>query len=358
MEKDVVIIVPAYNPEIDSMLDFLAKMKDTFNNVVIVNDGGGKELHDFFQGLKDEGYDVISHSVRLGKGRALKSAINHALEKYPDTIGVITTHCNGVYSVRNLKRVAEEMRKDPHSLIIGSRNFDEKEMSWINKIHAKLTRSIFSAFVGVNISDSQSGLRAFGRSVMMEMLQVNGEKYDYETNMIIHCKEEGIKIVETPITTIGTVSEAFRHYDPIVDSIGIYKIFFKFVITALSSFFIDISLFSLFVLVLPEIHIGIITRIVVATVIARIISSLYNFLVNSRVVFKKKESTSTIIKYYLLVVVQMFVSAFAVSNIFDMLGINATFLKLMVDTVIFLVNFYIQREWIFRKDIADKNKEI
>ena len=73
--------------------------------------------------------------------------------------------------------------------------------------------------------------------------------------------------------------------------------------------------------------------------------------------FKKKESTSTILKYYLLVFVQMFVSAFAVSYIFDMLGMNATFLKLIVDSFIFLVNFYIQREWIFKKEAADKANE-
>ena len=272
MEKDVVIIVPAYKPDRKVMLEFLAKVREKFENIVVVNDGGGEEYRDFFRHLRAEGYDVISHSVRLGKGRTLKTGINHVLDVYPDALGVVTVHCNGLYSVRNIVRVAEEMKKDPDSLIIGSRHFDKEHMSWHGKLNLKLTRAIFTAFVGVSISDTQSGLRAFGRNVMMLFLQVGGEHYQYETNTIINCKEEGVRIHEIPITTIGAEGDAFKHYNPIVDSIGIYKIFFKFVITALSSFFIDISLFSLLVLMLPDLKFGVVTRIVVATVVARIVS--------------------------------------------------------------------------------------
>ena len=99
---------------------------------------------------------------------------------------------------------------------------------------------------------------------------------------------------------------------------------------------------------LPEIRVSGLTEIVVATIIARIISASYNFVINSKVVFKN-QNKSSIIKYLVLCVVQMFISAFAVSELFKLLHINSTLIKVVVDTIIFIINFVIQREWVFKK---------
>lgn len=348
MEKDVVIVIPAYQPNEKIMSEFMVEVKENFEHIVIVNDGSGDEYDNFFKRLKDDGYDVLTHSVNLGKGRALKTAINHVLNAYPDAIGMVTADCDGQHIVKDIQNVVAKLKENPNRLVIGSRNFDEEHVPLRSSFGNKMTRGVFAAFVGIKITDTQSGLRAFGTDIMKTFLRVAGERYEYETNMLIECKEKDIKIEEVVISTVYIDNNATSHFNPIKDSINIYKLFLKFIIAAFSSFIIDIGLFSLLVCTLPEMDCGIVTKIVVSTVIARIISSLYNFFVNSKMVFKKANHSS-IVKYYILVIVQMFVSAFAVSALYDNLGGSATFIKLLVDTVIFIVNFYLQREWVFKK---------
>ena len=128
----------------------------------------------------------------------------------------------------------------------------------------------------------------------------------------------------------------------------IYKLFMKFILSAFSSFLLDITLFTIFVSILPEMNCGAISKIVVATVMARTLSSLYNYCINSKVVFKNSNKRS-ILKYYTVVATIMLVSGFCVSTLFKLTGINATILKVFVDTIIFFIDFCVQREWVFKK---------
>lgn len=114
----------------------------------------------------------------------------------------------------------------------------------------------------------------------------------------------------------------------------------KYLFSAGSSFGIDLILFSVFN--------DIFDNIVLATVFARILSSLYNYFLNSRVVFKSY-TKSSIFKYYLLAIIQMFVSAGAVSLLSGLFNkVNDTIIKFFVDIVIFIVNYFVQKEFIFK----------
>lgn len=350
MERDVVIVIPAYQPDVEIMSKFLEDVKENFANIVIVDDGSGDEYESFFSQLKADGYDVLTHNVNKGKGRALKTAISHVQTAYPDAIGMVTADCDGQHIVTDILNVVAKLKENPETLVIGSRNFEDKQVPLRSSFGNKMTRGIFAAFVGIKITDTQSGLRAFGRNIMKIFQEVAGERYEYETNMLIECKQKDIEIAEVVISTIYIQNNALSHFNPIKDSIIIYKLFFKFILSALSSFVIDIGLFTLLVCTLPDsVEFGVVTKIVVATVIARIISSLYNYFVNSKMVFKKS-NRSSIYKYYVLVIFQMLVSAFAVSGIYDHLGGNTTIIKLLVDMIIFIVNFNLQREWVFKSN--------
>ena len=90
------------------------------------------------------------------------------------------------------------------------------------------------------------------------------------------------------------------------------------------------------------------TQILLATISARIISSLYNFKINAKIVFKNM-TKSSYVKYAMLVLIQMFVSAFGVTYFSRRIGIDLTWIKVVVDMVIFMVNFVVQREFVFKK---------
>lgn len=345
---DIVIIIPSYKPDREIMIEFIQKVKSKFSNIVVVDDGSGNEYSQFYEYLKEEGITVLKHYINFGKGRAIKTAFNYILNNYPNIIGTVTADCDGQHYIEDIVKCAEKLKENPEKLVIGYRNFDEKQVPFKSRFGNKLTRGIFSAFVGIKITDTQSGLRAFGRKTMETFLQTAGERYEYETNMLIDCKQKDIEISEVPIATVYIRNNSLSHFNPIRDSIMIYKLFAKYIISSLSSFILDILLYTLFISVLPEIRLEGITEIIIATVIARIISAIYNFAINSKVVFKNQNKNS-IIKYFVLCIIQMFISAFAVSELFKLLHINSTLIKVIVDTIIFIINFVLQREWVFKK---------
>ena len=143
-------------------------------------------------------------------------------------------------------------------------------------------------------------------------------------------------------------SNSESHFNPVKDSFEIYKLFFKFILAGLSSFILDYLLFYIFSLI-----IGGANSILYSTICARVLSSMYNFLVNSNVVFKNRNSSS-LIKYACLCVLQMFVSGLAVEYIVKLTHISSMIIKLIVDIILFIVNFVIQRTFIF---VGDKNEK-
>ena len=142
------------------------------------------------------------------------------------------------------------------------------------------------------------------------------------------------------------------------------KVFIKYVIFAGISFILDIALFHLFKNVFNNLFLKVATLTLVSTYLARAISSLFNYIVNRNAVFKNEDgsvaSKKTIFEYYLLVVFQATMSGLIVGALTKSIHIDSTLIKVPVDCVIFLVNFFVQRYYIFntnRKRII-KNENI
>lgn len=117
----------------------------------------------------------------------------------------------------------------------------------------------------------------------------------------------------------------------------------KYLFSAGSSFILDNVLFNIFLFFIGSS----VFSIYLCTTLSRIISSIYNYFINSRIVFKNKDK-KTIIGYFILVVVQMFISATLVSLIDKFIGGNTGIIKIIVDIIIFIVNYIIQKEVIFK----------
>lgn len=117
----------------------------------------------------------------------------------------------------------------------------------------------------------------------------------------------------------------------------------KYLFSAGSSFILDNILFNIFIIFIGTEVIS----IYICTTLARIISSIYNYFINSRVVFKNKDK-KTIIGYFILVIIQMFVSATVVSILNKFIGGNTGIIKIIVDIIIFIINYIIQKEVIFK----------
>ena len=354
MEKksNVVLVIPAYEPD-DRMLTLMETLKEAqISPVVFVDDGSGPDYRHYFEiAEKKYGYTVLVHAVNLGKGRALKTAFNYVLNTYPDVVGVVTADSDGQHTVADIQACEKALVENPNHLILGVRNFDGKDIPWKSVFGNKLTCSICKWLCGVSVSDTQTGLRGISCAYMKKLMETSGERFEFETNMLIDTKDY-CEITEVPIETIyDSVENHVTHFDPIRDSIRIYKIFgrmfLKFVFSSLSSSVVDLFLFSVFCSLLlgwSEIY-----YVTVATIVARVISAAYNYFVNYHFVFnsKKRKSVSGA-KYFALVIVQMLLSAgFVTLGVYLLPFVPELVVKIFVDGFLFFISYLVQRKYIF-----------
>ena len=212
---------------------------------------------------------------------------------------------------------------------------------------------MFRLFCGIKISDTQTGLRAIPYQYLPLMCEVEGERFEYETQMLFAIKKNHIGMEEVKIETVYLEDNASTHFDPIKDSLKIYKIIFKFMISSGTSFLIDYGIYSLLVFLIGgNFSRGL--RLFIATFAARAVSSICNYAMNKKAVFKSKASVSrSLIRYYILCVFQTAASyglVYLLSSLCRAGSFLEIVLKLAVDIVLFIISFQIQHRWVFKEE--------
>ena len=350
------VIIPAYEPD-ERLIGLLEDFrKENIRDVVIVNDGSGESYAEIFAraGLLLEGIGgtILTHEVNRGKGRALKTAFSYVLECYPDAIGVVTADSDGQHTVECIRSVRRRLEEKPSSLVLGVRTFDGEDIPWKSAFGNKLTMRVLAYVSGVRVSDTQTGLRGIPRDFMKRLIDVPGERFEFETQMLLETADR-LPIEEVPIRTIYDSKENHQtHFNPLKDSIRIYRIlgakFIKYIFASLSSSVLDLVLFALFCRLLRGKPLPL-PYVACATVLARILSAAYNFTMNYRVVFRSEEKVrDTVLKYVTLALIQMTLSAALVTfGTFLLPMLPEVLVKVVVDTVLFLVSYHVQRKYIF-----------
>lgn len=358
-KEDIAIIIPALDPD-ERMVTLVHDLHISgYQNIILVDDGSEIKNRKYFKTCKEDyGCKIIRHVVNFGKGIALKSAFNHILDNMPHIIGAVTVDCDGQHVIKDITTCAKLTFNNQNKLILGCRKFDTKTIPLRSRFGNKLTKQVIRLLCGINVSDTQTGLRGLPTPLIRDYFAgTKGERFEYEMNMLIAAKEYQIPIEEFPIETIYLENNESSHFNPFRDSIRIYKVFLKFMLSSLSSFLIDIFLYWVLGYALrpliPE-HIvvpffGISLLILLRTTISRLLSSLYNFFMNKNQVFKNdSHSPVIIVKYYSLCIVQLLLSAILVNNLLSFITYS-TLRKCIIDTVLFAISFQIQREWVFKK---------
>ena len=347
------VIIPAYEPDerMDKLIDSL--LSEGISPIVVVNDGSGSEYDKFYQAAKELGCTVLTHDVNRGKGRALKTAFEYCLKAFPDMTGVVTADSDGQHSVKDIGRVLEALKISPDKLILGCRNFEGEDIPWKSTLGNNLTRYICRSFCGIDVGDVQTGLRGIPAAFMRDCLSVKGERFEFELNMLLESKHK-FPIVAIDIETIYDSKENHQtHFKPILDSIRVYRVFgamlLKFSLSSLSSSVVDLGLFTLLCFLLKA-YVPV-YYVAIATVMARIVSGLVNYLINHRVVFKSGEKHGrSLLKYFVLAVSKLICSAaLATLGCFLLPFMPETLVKIVVDVILFFTSFTIQRELIFKK---------
>lgn len=361
-KNNIAIIIPALDPD-ERLVSLVKNLREAkFSHLILVNDGSQPENQSYFDTCeKDYNCVVIRHAVNQGKGAALKSAFNYILKEKPDIKGAVTVDCDGQHTLEDTELCAKLTYQYPENLILGCRRFDDPSIPLRSRFGNKLTRQLIRLLCGIQVSDTQTGLRGLPTPLIEKhFANTKGERFEYEMNMLLEAKEHQIPIKEFPIQTIYLENNESSHFNPFLDSIRIYKVFLKFMLSSFSSFIIDIALFYLLGIILrrfiPEntmvfehFVFGGTLLTLLRTVISRLLSSLYNFFINKKQVFKNdSKSSGILVRYYALCLVQLLLSWLLVEHLFSFIPYR-TIRKCIIDTCLFVISFQFQREWVFKK---------
>ena len=373
--KNIAVVIPAYKPD-KALMGFSQELLTKgFGEIIVVDDGSGKEYSDVFTQVKNAGCLLLEHDVNKGKGRALKTAFEYILREKPYISAVVTADADGQHLIKDIIKVGQKTLETDNALVIGGRVFSGK-VPLRSRLGNAITRGVFNFVSGQRVHDTQTGLRGIPINSLEKISKLVGERYEFEMNMLLEAKLLKLKIVEIEIETVYIDDNSSSHFNALTDSWKIYKQIFMFsgatiyrhIImfggSSLIAFGIDYALFSLLTIIVPKLFIemppqkvveflGLSFRyypdVLIATLAARAVSSTVNFFINRNVVFAKKDGSilKHAISYYLLVIIIIVANNFIITGLISV-GLNVYLAKIITEAILFICSFFIQKRFIFK----------
>lgn len=218
-----VVLIPAYKPD-KELIKLVEELHSEGLQILIVDDGSGKEYEDIFKIVSEMA--VVIHSPKNeGKGNALKRGMEAIRKYYPDCSNFITTDADGQHKIQDILSVKNKL-DNGSTMVLTVRNF-KGNIPTRSMFGNLLSRWIYTIITGHYLPDNQSGLRGFSSEHIEWLLEVPGSKYDYEINVIFYADKQHIRIATVPIEAIYIDGNKSSHFNPVKDTIRIYKRLFS-----------------------------------------------------------------------------------------------------------------------------------
>ena len=354
----VSVVLPSLDPDeklvavIDGLLEY------GFTDIILVNDGSKPENLHYFEDAAAQHPEIhlLHHEVNRGKGAALKTAFAWFLENRPEAAGVVTVDGDNQHHPEDTRACALHML-ETGNVVLGCRDFGLPHVPARSRFGNKFTSGVFKVFVGMTLSDTQTGLRAIPTQDVKAFTQVSGDRFEYETNMLLAMKEKSIPYREVKIRTVYIEENKSSHFRAVRDSWRIYKLilahFFRYSISAIVSAAVDTGLYALLSAVLNPVLSGV-ALTAASVVVARAVSSLCNFFMNKKLVFRSDVHTGkAMLRYYMIAIPNMLLQLLFSQGVYALFNIpdSATFLRsviyVAVMCVLFVMTFVLQQRWVF-----------
>lgn len=199
----IAFVIPAYNEEqlIGEVIIsiFKAANKTIENYEIIVVDDGSKDNTTVI--ATQSGAHVIKHILNTGSGGATATGLSYAQQNNFDI--AVTLDADGQHQPEDAIKGIDILQNSDIDLLIGSRLINSHGMSKVKIFGNKGLSFITYAIFGINVTDSQSGLRIFSRTAL-ERLKWRTSGYEFCSEMLWRAKKLGLKIDEYPIKAIYT----------------------------------------------------------------------------------------------------------------------------------------------------------
>lgn len=339
MYQNYIALIPAYKPT-DLLFHLISKLKEKGFAVVVVDDGSGADYAGLFLDCTCLA-EVLYHSENLGKGCALKTGLNYISVCRPKDAVVVTVDADGQHSVEDALAVCRIAEKKPDTLVLGSRKLKE-HVPLRSKFGNTVTRFVYHISTGLKVHDTQTGLRAFRTELIPVLLDIPGERYEYEMNVLLWLAHEKLSILEHEIETIYIENNAQSHFDTVKDSVRIYREILKFSASSFVGFLVDYAIYSILLLITEN--------LLISNVAARIVSAGVNFSLNRKFVFKSSTPVlKAALQYFLLAAGILIGNTLVLEYIVNTCGVHQMIAKIVTEAIFFIISWFIQKRIVFRK---------
>ena len=208
-----IVIIPAFNEEV-AIGGIIKKSFKYVDDVLVIDDGSKDGTYEIAKKLNAR---VIKHEVNMGKGVSLKDAFNN--------IGgydvVVTIDGDGQHNPDEIPELIKHIINGNADLVNGSRyleGFDEDTPAY-RRVGQKVLDIATNITSGTNVTDSQSGFRAFkGNTIKHYRFRDAG--FGIESEMLADAAENNFKIIEVPITVRYDVENSSTK-GPITHGVGV-----------------------------------------------------------------------------------------------------------------------------------------
>ena len=186
--------IPAFNEE-KNIAAIIAKLADIADSLIVCNDGSSDLTSDIAEKM---GAFVINHEKNLGYGAAIRSIFLKAKELDGDIL--VTFDADGQHRIEDIEKVTKPIIDQEVDLVIGSRFLDEseKEVPRYRKVGIKVITKITNASIKKQLTDSQSGFRAYSKKVLVK-LNPSELGMGISTEILIKASSKKFRITEVPI---------------------------------------------------------------------------------------------------------------------------------------------------------------
>jgi glycosyltransferase involved in cell wall biosynthesis len=345
--RSTVFLIPSYQPTdiLPGLLEELRRV--TASPIVVVDDGSGAGYAAIFDRIRQMAdVTVLANAINLGKGAALRHGMNHILVHHPDCIGVVTADADGQHAVADIVHVTEALQADPGKVVFGVRAFDT-EVPLRSRFGNTVSRHIYRFLIGIDLSDTQTGLRAIPRRLMELCLAIRANRYEFETEQLVVIKAHRMPVREIPIQTIYIESNRDSHFRPLRDSARIYFVLLRYSIASIVTEMADLAVFATVMAASSD--------LIWSNLIGRLVAVWVQFMLLQSFVFRLRGGAGTLAMYLGLVVVSGVISTALQLQIANIVPVPVV-AKVMAEVLVFVFNFLFLRDFVFgRADDATRD---
>lgn len=300
----------------------------------------------------------IKHSS-LNLKNVIGNGIRHIHKDCPNCDIILV---NERVTADEVKKIAQELKIDNSIIIAKNENKDivsKKKRLGINIItklynvvHRQHASNIMSNVQGIPADNAEyfSKLKGNTFSILInERFIIKDNNLDYR-----YIDVDSDIFTDAPASFFGYLKSLFI----------ICFVFIKFMLSSISAFIVDYSLALLgysfwsplvvkfFASAVFSVPIFLLDVEIVSTAIARIISSIYNYFLNKKVVFGANHNDSklgTACKYFTLVLIIWVFNTIILKLATTWIGIPFALAKIIADIIMYFVSFTLQRDVVFKK---------